>query len=65
MFNLSIENIRIRNFRAIKDSNIHLEKETIVVGKNNIGKTSLFEIFSAIRKPKLSDFNIELLKKIA
>ncbi|MCI1366269.1 MAG: ATP-binding protein [Lactobacillus crispatus] len=64
MFNLSIENIRIRNFRAIKDSNIHLEKETIVVGKNNIGKTSLFEIFSAIRKPKLSDFNIELLKKI-
>lgn len=64
MFNLSIENIRIRNFRAIKDSIIHLEKETIVVGKNNIGKTSLFEIFSAIRKPKLSDFNIELLKKI-
>lgn len=42
---MKVTKIDVRNFRLLKDSQISLEKDlTLIVGKNNSGKTSLLEI---------------------
>jgi hypothetical protein len=64
MDNLTISKIHIKNFRSIQDSTINLKKESILVGKNNIGKTSIIDIFSSINNIKITDFNIKLLERI-
>jgi predicted ATP-dependent endonuclease of OLD family len=46
------------------DTSIDLGFETVVVGKNNIGKSSLVEIFDVIQRPHLTDFNIDMLRDI-
>lgn len=65
MNKIKISKISIKNFRSIKDSTICLKRETILLGKNNIGKTSLLDAFQAFNYGlKLSDINIDLLIKI-
>ncbi|MFD2433858.1 ATP-binding protein [Mesonia maritima] len=42
---MRIQNIKVRNFRLLSDVSINLEKDiTLVVGRNNTGKTSLLEV---------------------
>lgn len=44
MANLILNSLEIRNFRAFHDLKIdHLKRVNLIVGKNNIGKTSLLE----------------------
>lgn len=62
---LEISELKLRNFRSITNSTISFEKESIIIGKNNIGKTSLIEAFSAFnRELKPSDININLLEHL-
>lgn len=62
---LKISELKIKNFRSIKSSSICLGKWTILLGKNNIGKSSLFEAFEVFdRGLKLSDINMQLLIKM-
>ena len=44
MGNLILNSLEIRNFRAFHDLKIeHLGRVNLLVGKNNVGKTSLLE----------------------
>ena len=41
------EKIKIKNFRSLKNFSIDLEDElSLIVGKNNVGKTSVIEILN-------------------
>ncbi|MEX0380712.1 ATP-dependent endonuclease [Leuconostoc sp. MS02] len=65
MTKLDIIQIELKNFRSIKYSNLYLKKDNIIVGKNNIGKTSIIEAFNSFNsKLSLKDINIDLLIKI-
>lgn len=62
---IKVSELKIQNFRAIKNSRIHLDKQTVLIGKNNIGKTTLFEAFDSFdRGLKLSDINMNLLIRL-
>ncbi|MEL0636686.1 ATP-dependent endonuclease [Marinomonas sp. TI.3.20] len=58
-----IKEVRIRNYRLLKDVQMTLDKRsTLIVGRNNTGKTSLTEIFRSFLagpspKLKYEDFN--------
>lgn len=58
-----IKEVRVRNYRLLKDVQMTLdERSTLVVGRNNTGKTSLAEIFRSFLagpapKLKYEDFN--------
>lgn len=42
---MHIERIKIKNFRRLQDFSIDLQKDlSLVVGKNNSGKTSLLKV---------------------
>lgn len=65
MTKIEIEKISIRNFRSIRDSTICLKHESVLVGKNNIGKTSILDAFKAFEFGlQLSDINIDLLTSV-
>jgi putative ATP-dependent endonuclease of OLD family len=59
---MQIEKIEIKNFRLLKNVSLSLQdKTTVIVGRNNSGKTSLTEIFrrfSKREKFKLEDFSL-------
>lgn len=65
-----IENIEIKNFRLLKEVTLTVENEsTVIVGRNNSGKTSLTEIFRRFSKKdseknkfKLEDFSLKSLE---
>ena len=45
MDNLILNSIEVRNFRTFRDLKIeHLGRVNLLVGKNNVGKTSLLEV---------------------
>jgi len=54
---MKIKELKIRNFRLLKDVSLSLaDKSTVIVGRNNTGKTSLTEIFRSFfseKTPKL------------
>jgi len=58
-----IKEVRIKNYRLLKDVTMTLDdRSTLVVGRNNTGKTSLAEIFRSFLsgstpKLKYEDFN--------
>ncbi|MCX6154063.1 MAG: ATP-dependent endonuclease [Candidatus Kapabacteria bacterium] len=64
---MKIENIEIKNFRLLKDVSLTLEDmSTVIVGRNNSGKTSLTEIFrrfSKREKFKLEDFSLSSIQQ--
>jgi len=64
-----IEKVEINNFRLLKNVNLSLQdKTTVIVGRNNSGKTSLTEIFRRFSKRdkfKLEDFSISSLSKFS
>lgn len=59
-----IKQVEIKNFRLLKDVSLSLDNEsTVIVGRNNSGKTSLTEIFRrlfSVNNPvfKLEDFSL-------
>ncbi|GKX62716.1 AAA family ATPase [Pragia fontium] len=65
---MKIKNIRIKNYRLLKNINLTLDdRTTLIVGRNNTGKTSFAEIFRSLlnsRGPKVryEDFNQSCLK---
>lgn len=68
---MKIERIQVKNYRLLKDISIDLEDElSLVIGKNNTGKTSLLSVLdkflngSDSTKFSFDDLNIDLRKKI-
>jgi len=68
---MKIDNLIIKNYRLLKDFSIDLEDElSLVVGKNNTGKTSLLTVMNKFlngtdrTKFSLDDFNIDLKTQI-
>lgn len=67
-----ISNIRIQNFRLIKDACLHLDSEkkkelSLLLGRNNSGKTSfiiLFEKFLNTHRFNFNDFSLDLRDEI-
>ena len=44
---MKITNVNIKNFRLLEDVNISLDdKISLIVGRNNSGKTSVIEVFN-------------------
>ncbi|BAQ09537.1 predicted atp-dependent endonuclease of the old family [Bacillus sp. OxB-1] len=57
---MHIEEIHIQNFRLLKDVRISLEeKTTVIVGRNNSGKTSFAELFRRLTTESLPSFKLE------
>jgi putative ATP-dependent endonuclease of OLD family len=69
-FSLRIEKVKIKNFRGIRFAEFDLKENSVIVGQNNVGKSTIIAAiskFSQVTTPKslqVSDFNIELLKDI-
>lgn len=66
---MKIFKIEIENFRLLKNFSIDIEKElSLVIGKNNTGKTSMLTVLDKFlnEKSKFSydDFNIEFKKEL-
>lgn len=67
-----LKKIEIKNFRLWKDTSIELEQQsTVIVGKNNCGKTSFMSLMQLLvqnEKPKFDDYPLmernNLYKKI-
>ncbi|MBO4243504.1 MAG: AAA family ATPase, partial [Bacteroidales bacterium] len=62
---MQIQQIRVTNFRLLKDFSIDLDKElSLIIGKNNVGKTSLLLVLDKFlgenkNKFKFNDFNLD------
>lgn len=68
-----IKQIQVKNFRLLKDFTIDLQPElSLVVGKNNVGKTSLLIVIDKFlnggkertKKFQYNDFNLDFQKEI-
>ena len=64
-----IEKINVKNFRMLRDFSIDLEKDlSLVIGKNNVGKTSLLSVLEKFLSTDTSfsfnDFNIDFQDEI-
>ena len=65
---MKIKEIKINNFRKLhEDISIDVDLETLIVGKNNTGKTSIFEVvdkfLSTGKDFKMEDFNYSIVTK--
>ena len=64
-----IERIKVKNFRLLQDFSIDLRQElSLVVGKNNSGKTSLLKVMDKFinggeSKFQFEDFSLPLLQQ--
>jgi putative ATP-dependent endonuclease of OLD family len=57
---LQLAKIEVKNFRLLHDVEILLEKQaTVIVGRNNSGKTSLTEVMKRLLSEKHSSFRFE------
>jgi|ERR1043166_3688496 predicted ATP-dependent endonuclease of OLD family len=57
---MHIRKISIRNFRLLENVELLLEERTtLIVGRNNSGKTSLTELFRRLLSEKTSGFRLE------
>ena len=57
---MKIDRIEVNNFRLLKDIQISLEDmTTVIVGRNNSGKTSLIELFRRILSANAAPFLLE------
>lgn len=64
---MRIESIKIKNFRLLDNNSLNLEDDlTLIVGKNNTGKTSLFEVINIFTQQgyefKFEDFSQKTYK---
>ncbi|MCT3078530.1 ATP-dependent nuclease [Leuconostoc citreum] len=69
-FSLKIEKVKVKNFRGIRFSEFDLKENSVIVGQNNVGKSTIiaaiskFSQVSTTKSLQVSDFNIQLLKDI-
>ncbi|MDC8010972.1 ATP-dependent nuclease [Tahibacter soli] len=57
---MRIERVEVKNFRLLKQAAVLLEEQTtVVVGRNNSGKTSLTELFRRLLKDTTPQFRLE------
>jgi predicted ATP-dependent endonuclease of OLD family len=57
---MKVEKISIKNFRLLKDVELSLDdKTTVIVGRNNSGKTSLTELIKRLLSGKKFSFRLE------
>ena len=57
---MKISKVEIKNFRLLRDVELHLEDgTTLVVGRNNSGKTSLAELFRRLLLENSANFRLE------
>ena len=57
---MKIYKVSVKNFRLLKDIEILLEEPTtVIVGRNNSGKTSLAELFRRVLSDGTTDFSLE------
>ena len=57
---MRIKQVRIENFRLLQDVSIGLEgRTTLIVGRNNSGKTSIAELFRRLLSEKTLSFRLE------
>jgi predicted ATP-dependent endonuclease of OLD family len=57
---MKIKTLEVKNFRLLKGIDISLEnRTTIVVGRNNSGKTSLAELFRRLLSQSTPAFRLE------
>jgi len=57
---MHLKNIAVKNFRLLHDVNLLLEKKTtVIVGRNNSGKTSLTEVMKRLLTDGPSSFRLE------
>lgn len=57
---MQVQKVRVRNFRMLKDSELTFEKSTtVIVGRNNSGKTTLTEVFRRFLIDTNPKFNLE------
>ena len=68
---MRIFNLKIKNYRLLRDFSMDLEKElSLVIGKNNTGKTSILTILDKFmnqsdrQKFAFDDFNIEFKREL-
>lgn len=67
---MKIKNIQVKNFRLLRDFNLDVEDNlTLIIGKNNTGKTSLLTLLTKLLNndnPDFSfdDFNLKSLSKL-
>lgn len=63
---MHIRKITVRNYRLLKDFSIDLEENlSLIVGKNNSGKTSLLQLLNTMlngTEPTYNDFNLDYRK---
>ncbi|MBR7962561.1 AAA family ATPase [Burkholderia vietnamiensis] len=57
---MQLKNISVKNFRLLHDVNLMLEKQTtVIVGRNNSGKTSLTEVMKRLLADSSPSFQLE------
>ena len=57
---MRIKEVQIENFRLLRDVTVGFEdRTTLIVGRNNSGKTSIAELFRSLLGEKVPSFRIE------
>ena len=57
---MRIHHVKIRNFRLLADVELVLEEQTtVIVGRNNSGKTSLSEVMRRLLTDSAATFQLE------
>ena len=57
---MKLKNIAVKNFRLLHDASLILEKQTtVIVGRNNSGKTSLTEVMKRLLGDSSPSFRLE------
>lgn len=57
---MQIKSVEIKNFRLLRDVSLGLEERTtLIVGRNNCGKTSIAEVFRRLLSDKSPSFRLE------
>ena len=57
---MNINYVKVENFRLLRDVELGLEdRTTLIVGRNNSGKTSIAELFRRLLADKALNFKIE------
>lgn len=54
-----LADITLKGFRNYKDAHIKLEKNTLIIGANDVGKTNLIWAMRLLLDRSLSDYDIE------
>jgi predicted ATP-dependent endonuclease of OLD family len=61
---LYINKVKIQNYRSIRKTEFTLEKQNIIIGKNNIGKSNIINAMNSFKNLKLEDINVDFLEAL-